>query len=195
MLYVYLFCLKEEPKFYLNSFLSVSPNSGILLIGSHNIRRDKRADNTLELCVSKGNIIPSYIIEDTSSNTPGDRLKLSRFKNRMSIIDLATVSGLSVPTISCVENNRGKFLPSNVKLLSSILKVPIWYLGCYDLLPEETIGQKIRKSRLYYGQTIEEYSHDIKINPRTLRDWENDIQIPLPKNLAKLAERLSILGQ
>ncbi|HEX6922350.1 MAG TPA: hypothetical protein VF149_00885, partial [Bacillales bacterium] len=41
-----------------------------------------------------------------------------------------------------------------IKKLAKVLSKPIWYLGCYDILPEKTIGQKFKKARLHHALTL-----------------------------------------
>jgi transcriptional regulator with XRE-family HTH domain len=67
------------------------------------------------------------------------------------------------------------------------------YLGCYDKLPEHTLGQRITKARLYHGLTKEELAEKLGVDPKTLRHWEQDKQEPLQQHHTTLAVYLAIL--
>lgn len=54
-----------------------------------------------------------------------------------------------------------------VRALAEALKQPVWFLGCYELLPEDTLGQRIRKARLYHGLTKKEFANRFGVNEKT----------------------------
>lgn len=97
----------------------------------------------------------------------------------MLVKELAAASGLSAAAIIHIEKNHKKPSLPNLRLLSKIFGKPVSYLGCFENLPEETLGQKIKKARLYRGYTKVEFAKLIGVDVKTLRCWENDIHRPL----------------
>jgi transcriptional regulator with XRE-family HTH domain len=93
----------------------------------------------------------------------------------MDIADVARAAGLSAVTVSKVENGRQIPIVVTVRALAEALKQPIWFLGCYELLPEDTLGQRIRKARLYHGLTKKEFADMLGVNEKTIRVWEADL--------------------
>lgn len=93
----------------------------------------------------------------------------------MDIVDVARAAGLSSATVSKVENGRQIPIVVTVRALAEVLKQPIWFLGCYEVLPEDTLGQRIRKARLYEGLTKKEFADKIGVNEKTVRLWEADL--------------------
>lgn len=69
----------------------------------------------------------------------------------------------------------------SLRLIAKALDTPISYLGNFENLPENTIGQRIKKARLYHGLTKKELAEILNINPKTLANWEQDKQTPLKK--------------
>ena len=97
----------------------------------------------------------------------------------MTIRELATTSGLTPAAISNLEANKTQARLPSLRRLAEILDVTIAYLGCYEKLPDKTLGQKIKKARLCQGFTKTEFADKIGIDERTLRHWEMDKHIPL----------------
>lgn len=52
------------------------------------------------------------------------------------------------------------------RALAAALKQPVWFLGCYDALPEDLLGQRIRKARLYEGLTKKEFADRLGVNEK-----------------------------
>lgn len=71
---------------------------------------------------------------------------------------MARAAGLSSATVSKVENSRQIPIVVTVRALAEALKQPVWFLGCYELLPEDTLGKRITKARLYHGLTKKEFA-------------------------------------
>ncbi len=132
---------------------------------------DNRVDNNL-LNITRN----AYINEGSfPGNTIADRCHWARLRTGMDIVDVARVAGLSSATVSKVENGRQIPIVVTVRALAEALKQPIWFLGCYDVLPEDTLGQRIRKARLYHGLTKKEFAGRLGVNEKTVRLWEADL--------------------
>lgn len=111
----------------------------------------------------------------------------------MTIRELAKSTSLSSIAISNLESGKTNPALPNLRLLAQVLNVPIAFLGCFETLPENTLGQQIKKARLMHGLTKLEMAGALGINVRTLRTWENDNHVPIEKHLHLLNEYLKIL--
>ena len=109
----------------------------------------------------------------------------------MNIVDVARAAGLSSATVSKVENGRQIPIVVTVRALASVLKQPVWFLGCYETLPEDTLGQRIRKARLYKGLTKKEFADKLGVNEKTVRLWEADLCTLASGSLRSLAPYLT----
>ncbi|MFC7443069.1 helix-turn-helix domain-containing protein [Laceyella putida] len=106
---------------------------------------------------------------------------------------MAKAAGLSDAAISDIENNKSKPTITTLRRISRVLGETISYLGCFELLPENTLGQKIKKARLYHGLTKEEFAKLLSVDTKSLRNWERDICRPLNKHLRVLHRYIQIL--
>ncbi len=112
----------------------------------------------------------------------------------MDIVDVARAAGLSTATVSKVENGRQIPIVLTIRALASVLEQPVWFLGCYEALPENTLGQRIRKARLYHGLTKKEFADRLGVNEKTVRLWEADLCGLTSGSLRSLAPYLSQLS-
>jgi transcriptional regulator with XRE-family HTH domain len=114
----------------------------------------------------------------------------------MTIAKLAEIAGLSVSTIGDAEGGRVTPSLPVLRKLARALDVSVAYLGCFEKLPEETLGQRIRKARLCKGLMKVEFAQVLGVNVKTLREWESDKRKPSREYLAMLEEHLrASLGQ
>ncbi|MTV47781.1 helix-turn-helix domain-containing protein [Heliobacillus mobilis] len=97
--------------------------------------------------------------------------------------ELSEASGVNKATIGSIENDRHKPELRILKLLAKPLGLSAWYLGCYDLLPEDTLGQRIKKIRLMNECTLAEFAKLVGVDIRTVRLWEKNIHKPLSRFL------------
>ncbi len=88
--------------------------------------------------------------------------------------------------LSMIEH--GKIHPSLPRLrkLSEVLDETIKYLGCFEDLPVDTLGQKITKARLCLGMEKTEFAKLIGVNQRSLWGWERDLIKPDTEHKEKL---------
>ncbi|WP_430640781.1 helix-turn-helix domain-containing protein [Brevibacillus agri] len=63
----------------------------------------------------------------------------------MCLVDLAKATGLSVVSLRLAEQNRTSLTPTNLRIIASVLGVSVAYLGCFESLSEDTLGQRIEK--------------------------------------------------
>lgn len=97
----------------------------------------------------------------------------------MTIKDLSQTTGLSERAISFLETDRGNAALPTLRLLAEILGVQVAFLGCFESLPEDTLGQRIKKARLYHGYNKKEFANMIGVKVHTLMKWEKGLTKPL----------------
>ena len=153
----------------------------------HKIRKGKRGINNFDQKGVSSNI---YSEEDTS----GCRVYNSRIKKNLSINQLANLSGVCTISITNVELNRRPLTLKALSKISIVLDEPISYLGAFESMPCDTIGQKLKKARYYQGHTQKEAAAIIGVNNDTIVQWEYGYSEPLKANLDKLEEYFSILS-
>jgi len=148
---------------------------------------DNRAENNLL------NIIRNAYINEGNApgNTIADRCYWARLRTGMDIVDVARAAGLSTATVSKIENVRQIPIVVTVRALAEALKQPIWFLGCYEALPEDTLGQRIRKALLYEGLTKKEFADRLGVNEKTIRLWERDLCTLVGSSMESLAPYLA----
>ncbi|MCF6095071.1 transcriptional regulator [Microaerobacter geothermalis] len=126
-------------------------------------------------------------------DTPGGRLKLSRLKKGMTQVELSNATGISVTAIRQLEKDKSKATLPSLRKLSKALGVSNAYLGCFEKLPEDTLGQKIRKARLYHGFNQKEFAKVLGVVEKTVRKWESDIHKPINIHSENLQHFLKII--
>ena len=113
----------------------------------------------------------------------------------MTITELSQLSRLSVVTISAIENNRRAPSIQVLRILANVLQIPVAYLGCFDLLPENVFSEKIKKTRLYMGLTKKEFSDILGVNVRTVFGWESGIRKPTVHSLNILQPFVDVVNE
>lgn len=111
----------------------------------------------------------------------------------MTIRDLAQAVQMTPKAIGNIESGRSTASLPTLRKLARVLKVPVAFLGCFETLPENTLGQRITKARLYHGLTKEEFAQLIGVNEKTLRQWEQGKHAPSPQFADVLNDYLKIL--
>ncbi len=114
-------------------------------------------------------------------DTPGKRLRLARLEKKMTIRELAKGAGLTPEAISSIETDKNPASLRSLKKLSEALGQALQYLGCFEGLPEDTLGQRLRKARMCKGLSLQEASAVLGVDWTTLRRWEQDRSTPLHK--------------
>lgn len=121
-----------------------------------------------------------------SPESPGARIRCIRMEQNLTIEDLAAAIGLSVTDLGYIE--RGRVLPSlsTLRKLAATLGSPIAYLGCFEKMPEETLGQRIEKARHYMGYTKAEFAAHLGVNVKTVYNWERSRTVPPGEHMGKI---------
>ncbi len=99
----------------------------------------------------------------------------------MMIIDLANAIKISQTNLINIENNKTISSLPTLRKLGKVLDVKISYLGCFENLPEETLGQRITKARCYMGLTKKELAEKMEVDVKTITNWEKDYFKPNKK--------------
>ncbi|UYZ15162.1 MULTISPECIES: helix-turn-helix domain-containing protein [Brevibacillus] len=126
-------------------------------------------------------------------DTPGGRIRRTRLEKNMLLVELAAATGLSVRSLRLAEQNKLTVSPPSLRKLSEALGMSIAYLGCFENLPEHTLGQRIKKARLYHGYTKREFGEILGLSPRMILGWEKDEYRPSEKYMKRLDTFLAIL--
>ena len=104
---------------------------------------DKGVNNTFEISIEKdASFSPTIVPEDDS---PGGRPRHARVSKNWFLVDLSAATGLSVVSLRLAEQNQTSLTPPNLRKVSQALGVSIAFLGCLEKLPENTLGQRIKK--------------------------------------------------
>ncbi|MDQ0340842.1 DNA-binding XRE family transcriptional regulator [Caldalkalibacillus uzonensis] len=110
---------------------------------------------------------------------------------------MAELTGLTPQNIRNIEKDvyecKTGLKVATAKKLAKPLDKSIWYVGYYDKLTEKTLGQKLKKARLYHGHTLEEAAEYLGVDEKTIRNWEKDIQLLRTDMLKRLKKYLEIL--
>lgn len=148
-------------------------------------------DNNLDYVVKKH----GYSFAENFPSIAAKRIYKARIEKGLSIKKLAKLSKIDRTYLNNIE--LGKNIPSTniIKKLSIILKGPIWYLGAYEQLPENTLGKSIYKCRLFLGYSQKEFAKALGALPCTVREWEKDKSKPTNKYMSILNTYLDILRQ
>lgn len=146
-------------------------------------------DNNLDYVIKKH----GYSAVENLPSIAAKRIYNARTKKGLSIKKLAKLSKIDRTYLNNIE--LGKNIPSTkvIKKLSIILEQPIWYLGAYEQLPENTLGKSIYKCRLFYGYSQKEFAKVLGALPCTVRNWEKDNSKPTNKYISKLSTYLHVL--
>ncbi|WP_221626789.1 helix-turn-helix domain-containing protein, partial [Cohnella lubricantis] len=135
----------------------------------------------------------SILVPDNPGKTMGERLRYARCANGWSIVYLSQLSGVSATTISCLERGIHGAALSNIRRFAEVLDVSIEFLGCFENLPQKTLGQKIKKVRLLQGLQLNEFAALVGVDSKTVRSWERDDRIPSGRPSVVLNEILKAL--
>lgn len=160
------------------------------------IRTGSHADTNCTYTITREEIVPlrldkRSLIDNipSSDDSIGARLKNLRITAGISLKEAANLAGLSVKGLRLVEQGNGCPRLSTVKKLADIYGVPFTELYSFENLPENSIGERVRKIRLSMGLSQSAFAACIGVNPRTIEDWEADKHSPLP-DYAKILDKL-----
>ncbi|WP_083832685.1 helix-turn-helix domain-containing protein [Paenibacillus lactis] len=125
--------------------------------------------------------------------TPGQRIRTARIEANLSIRELAALSGLTPEAISKMENGVHPPSLKSLKKISACLNRPIHYLGCFEALPESTLGDRLKKARLFYGHTKEEAAQKLGVDAKSVMNWEANKVNPSKNHLSDIGHFVRII--
>jgi transcriptional regulator with XRE-family HTH domain len=123
----------------------------------------------------------------------GSRIVISRISQEITQAELCKLVERSQAQISSIENDKATPTIATIRKLAKALNVHISYIGCFENLPENTFGKRITKARLYLGLTKKELAHQIGVDVKTIKNWENDSSEPLEKFRPQIDILFSVL--
>lgn len=129
-----------------------------------------------------------------TNDDPGSRLRRARLEAHLTKTDLARAIGVTDRALWQIEEGRSQASLPMLKKLAEKLNVSVAYLGGFEILPEETLSQKITKARMYHGMTIKEFAAAVGVNEHSVGKWEKGKQHPSEDNIVVLNEYMKILG-
>ena len=129
-------------------------------------------------------------------NTVGERVRWARQQANMTIRGLANLSTISEVTISKTENKPGfKHRVGTIRTLAHALGQPIWFVGCYELLNEDTFGAALKKLRLSAGLYPYEMANQLGVDPSLIIRYENEQSCPSTNTMRKLLQFASTTNE
>jgi transcriptional regulator with XRE-family HTH domain len=132
-----------------------------------------------------------YIYVETHS--PAYRIKKSRIDKNLSLKELSSLSNISYNYITALESGRYKPNFRVLNKLSQVLDKSIFYLGCFEDMPQETCKDKFRKPRYYNGDTRKNVVAKLGLNEHAIKDWEEKEFNHLNKCVEKIENYMEIL--
>lgn len=132
--------------------------------------------------------------KEWSERTPGQRITKARIENGWNIKQLSEKSGISETSISRYERDLiTPSLKTYVKLSDNLNK-SISYLSDYDLMPEKTLAEKIKKYRYLKGWSHRMFAKKANLDPSTILKIESSkTRNPTNKTIRKIEEVLSVI--
>ena len=146
---------------------------------------DKRADNNSGISYVKREEIPKLHIV-IRGNSTGALIRQTRLAKNKSIEDVAREVGIHYLSLIRIENNQINPKITTLAKISMVLGVAITDLGLFDLLPENTLEEKIAKARLFNGMTNKQFANVLGVNQKTVRLWGQGKHKPSNKHLSMI---------
>ncbi|WP_378957244.1 helix-turn-helix domain-containing protein, partial [Pelosinus sp. sgz500959] len=152
---------------------------------------DKRVENNLDEIVVHRTI--NQDIEMIIGTTPGERIRMARLQKGWMIKTLAAKVGITPKSLSNIERQITSFENTTLRKISIALEQPIWFLGCFENMPEDTFFQRLEKARFYHGHTKVKMATILELNARTILNWK--VKEPCKETKKKASHYLQILKQ
>jgi len=141
-------------------------------------------------------LLPSSFIATNNDrpDTSGARIRATRVIEGLTIRQLASLCGITPEALSLIERDGCTVSMPTIRQLSAMLKKPISYLGKFEDLPEDSLGQRIKKSRLYRGMSKTEFARVLGVDVKSVHNWETTGRVPSINVRSAIEEQLSILS-
>lgn len=95
--------------------------------------------------------------------------------------------------ISYAEHGKRLCTLKTMKKLATALNVSVSWLACFELLPEETFTQKLKKARLVRGLCRDEAAKIIGCDVKSLCNWELGYKKPTKAFEDKINQFIGVL--
>ncbi|WP_185903727.1 helix-turn-helix domain-containing protein [Hathewaya massiliensis] len=154
---------------------------------------DNHESNYLDNMYYKFNIKKSYNVKKNSASNAYNRIHEARLSKSLTIKQVSIQSNLTETQIHNIETNKSTPTLATLKKLESVLDKDFWYLGNYDSLEENTLGERIYKCRLFLGYGRKEFAQILGVGYRSLEKWERDLVTPSKKNMDILKKYINKL--
>ncbi|AJQ27564.1 helix-turn-helix domain-containing protein [Pelosinus fermentans] len=136
------------------------------------IYTDMRTHHNLDNTVFNGKFDQN--IEMTIGNTSNKRIRWARIQKGWLIKTLAAKVEIAAAHLSQLEGKTtGTAEMKTLRKLATELEQPIWFIGCFENMPEDTFFEKLEKARCYHGHTKVEMAEELGIHQRTIFDWKD----------------------
>ena len=133
---------------------------------------DKRVVHNLGNTIINGKFDQN--IEMTIGNTSSKRIRWARTQKGWLIKTLAAKVGIDAVHLSQLEaKTTGTAVMKTLRKLATELEQPVWFLGCFENMPEETFFEKEEKARCYHGHTKVEMATELGVHQRTIFNWKD----------------------
>lgn len=133
------------------------------------------------------------ILPENYKNTIGDRLFYVRSKQNLTLTELSLKTGIHYNAINQIEQNLHKPKLDSLCKFATALNIPLWWLGCFEKLPEATIAEKIYKARMFRGLTRKQAAQILQCCEKSVFNWEINRAVPEYTDL--LDDFLSIINR
>jgi len=85
---------------------------------------------------------------------------------------LAAEAGITPACLSDIERQITNVENTTLRKIGIALEQPIWFIGCFDSMSEDTFFHRLEKARCYHGHTKVEMAKDIGVHVRMIFNWK-----------------------
>ena len=134
-------------------------------------RKGNHADYSAGITITT---VAEYPPAPEPGNTQRERLIYLRWRENLTQSELAAIGSTTSASIGGVETGKYSSLqPATIRAICDHFKLPYWFLGAYDRLPEETIPQQLYKYRMYRLFDMYKAAAFFDVDRRTYFRWEH----------------------
>jgi len=114
----------------------------------------------------------NHKIENVIGATPSERIRWARMQQGLMIKSVAANAGITSVCVSNIERQITSVENTTFRKICIALEQPIWFLGCFENMPEDIFFQQLEKARCYHGHTKLEMAKDIGVYIRMIFNWK-----------------------
>lgn len=188
---------RREKGFSVNTLaekVNISPQQ---LKKFENYGKPPDVETILRLCALLGISIP---LSRKPSTTLGQVIRKKRIEKGLSLQDLSKRAGFTKQHLFNLENYTQKPTYATLSKVAQALDIPLKELipeapddtGSVPEKPLSGFGQRLRAERLKKGLSLQKLGNKVRVSRQYLSYLENNISVPTPQMLFKLANALDI---